>query len=61
MISALCRIIEMAGEAEMARAIMNYKTKGCSPANFRRYLGANAKYLQGRMLAYVRRNIERFY
>ncbi|MGI6167764.1 MAG: hypothetical protein ACOYIA_06495 [Eubacteriales bacterium] len=60
-IKTLCRILDAAGEGEMARAIMTYKTKGGSPVNFRHYLGANAKYLQGRMLAYVRRNIERFY
>ena len=58
---ALCRIIDLTGEGEMARAIINYKTKGGLPANFRRYLGANSKYLQGRMLAYVKHYIERFY
>lgn len=60
-VTALCRIIDLTGEGEMARAIMNYKTKGGLPANFRRYLGANSKYLQGRMLAYVKHYIERFY
>jgi hypothetical protein len=60
-ILSLCRIIDGAGEHDMAAAILTYKTKGGSPDNFRRYLSSNSRYIQSRMLVYTRRNIELFY
>lgn len=60
-ITTLCRVIEKVGETDMARVILTYRTKGGSPENIMRYLTANAKYIQSRMLNYVRRHIELFY
>jgi len=54
-------LIEKNGDADMARAIINYKSCGGNIDKFRRYLKNNAKYIQSRMVIYVRKNIEKFY
>lgn len=60
-VSVLCRLLEGAGEEDMARAIMSYKRGGGAREDFRGYLSANTRYIQSRMLGYVRRHIEYFY
>ncbi len=60
-VTSLSRIIDDAGEHDLARALLSFKTKGGSEENFRRYLNGNARYIQSRMLVCARRNIELFY
>lgn len=60
-ITLICRILDESGDTEMARALLLFKRSVGASEPFKRYLAANTRYLQGRMLGYVRRNIEYFY
>ncbi len=60
-ISMLCRALEMADEANMTTAILKYHQSGGNADNFRKYLASNQKYIQNKVMNYVKRNIEMFY
>ena len=55
------RLIEKNGDNDMARAIIAYRSRGGTPEKFRKYLRSNVKYIQSRMVIYVRNNIDKFY
>ena len=60
-ITILCRALEMADEANMTVAISKYHQQGGNADNFRKYLANNQKYMQNKVMNYIRRNIEQFY
>lgn len=55
------RLFENNGDADMARAVVGYRSRGGNSEKFRKYLRSNTKYIQSRMVLYVRNNIEKFY
>ena len=56
------RALEQAGETEMVKAFVfimeNYRGE---PAKIRNFVIGNQKYIRGRIMAYIKRNIELFY
>ena len=61
-IASLCNALEQGGEQEMVKAFRflmdNYKGE---PHKIKDFITGNTKYIRGKMLAYIKRNIERFY
>lgn len=60
-ITSLRRALEMADETNMTAAISKYHSQGGNIENFRKYLANNHKYIQNRVMNYIKRNIEQFY
>ena len=61
-ILSIARALEQAGEKEMVKAFIfimeNYRGE---PAKIRNFVLGNQKYIRGRIMAYIKRNIELFY
>ena len=61
-ILSIARALEQAGETEMVKAFVfimeNYRGE---PAKIRNFVLGNQKYIRGRIMAYIKRNIELFY
>ena len=59
---SIARALEQAGETEMVKAFVfimeNYRGE---PAKIRNFVIGNQKYIRGRIMAYIKRNIELFY
>ncbi len=59
---SIARALEQAGETEMVKAFVfimeNYRGE---PAKIRNFVIGNQKYIRGRIMAYIKRNIEMFY
>jgi hypothetical protein len=59
---SIARALEQAGEKEMVKAFIfimeNYRGE---PAKIRNFVIGNQKYIRGRIMAYIKRNIELFY
>ena len=59
---SIARALEQAGETEMVKAFIfimeNYRGE---PAKIRNFVIGNQKYIRGRIMAYIKRNIELFY
>ena len=59
---SIARALEQAGETEMVKAFVfimeNYRGE---PAKIRNFVLGNQKYIRGRIMAYIKRNIELFY
>ena len=59
---SIARALEQAGEKEMVKAFIfimeNYRGE---PAKIRNFVLGNQKYIRGRIMAYIKRNIELFY
>ena len=53
--------LEDVGDKDMASVIQRYRTGSVSGEKFKLFLGNNQKYIQGRTMAYISKNIERFY
>ena len=61
-IRLLTRALKQSGDGEMAQAIVElYKGEGEEGENLRDFLMGNRKYLRGRMLRYVKQNLDYFY
>ena len=61
-IRLLTRALKQGGDADMAQAIVElYKGEGEEGENLRDFLKGNQKYLRGRMLRYVKQNLDYFY
>ena len=54
-------LLEKNGDNDMSRAIISYRSRGGNSEKFYKYLRSNAKYIQSRMVIYIRNNIEKFY
>lgn len=54
-------LLEKNGDKDMARAIVSYRSHGGNSEKFSKYLRSNAKYIQSKMVIFVRNNIEKFY
>ena len=61
-IQSLCSALEQGGEREMVKAFRyimeNYRE---NPEKIKDFVCGNMRYLRGRMLSYIKRNIELFY
>ncbi len=61
-INSLCSALEQSGEVEMVKAFRfimdNYRD---TPEKVKDFVCCNVKYIRGRMLAYIKKNIELFY
>lgn len=61
-VQSIAKALEQAGETEMVkvfRFIMdNYRNE---PAKIRNFVSGNLKYIRGRIMAYIKHNIEMFY
>lgn len=57
----LCNALGNAGENDMPAVLQKYRAGAVDADGFARYLSNNKKYLQSRMISFVRRNMERFY
>ena len=61
-ILSIARALEQAGETEMTRTFVfimeNYRGE---PNKIRNFILGNQKYIRGRIMAYIKRNIEMFY
>jgi len=59
---SIARALEQAGETEMVKAFVfimeNYRGE---PSKIRNFVLGNQKYIRGRIMAYIKRNIEMFY
>ncbi len=59
---SLCSALEQGGEAEMVKAFRylmdNYRA---NPEKIKDFVEGNQKYIRGRMLGYIKKNIELFY
>lgn len=53
--------LECAGDKDMASVVQRYHNNSVNADNFKRFLINNQKYIQGRTMAYISKNIERFY
>lgn len=60
-IGTLCRALETAGEQDMPKAILRYRQNGGDTERFKHFLCGNNKYIRGRIMAYIKRNLEQFY
>lgn len=59
--SVIFRCLEEAGDKDMASVVQRYHNNSVNADNFKRFLINNQKYIQGRTMAYISKNIERFY
>lgn len=61
-VASLCSALEQGGEAEMVKAFRylmeNYRG---TPEKIKDFVEGNQKYIRGRMLGYIKKNIELFY
>lgn len=61
-VEAICSALEQGGERDMVKAfrfiMTNYRTK---PEKIKDFVIGNAKYIRGRMMSYIKKNIELFY
>lgn len=61
-VNSICLAMEQAGETEMVKAFRfimeNYRGE---PAKIRNFVIGNQKYIRGRIMSYIKRNIEMFY
>jgi hypothetical protein len=61
-LDSLCSALEQAGEAEMVKAfrfiMFNYRQ---TPEKVKDFIIGNLRYIRGRMMAYIKKNIELFY
>ncbi len=61
-IASVCSALEQGGEQEMVKAFRyimeNYRE---NPGKIKDFVCGNEKYIRGRMLSYIKRNIEMFY
>ena len=61
-VNSICNALAQAGETEMVKAfrfiMQNYRE---DPAKIRNFVVGNQKYIRGRIISYIKRNIERFY
>ncbi|MBQ7347946.1 MAG: hypothetical protein IJW55_08310 [Clostridia bacterium] len=61
-IASLCSALEQAGEQEMVKAFRflmdNYRDK---PEKIKDFVEGNSRYIRGKMIGYVKKNIELFY
>lgn len=61
-VNSICEALEQGGEKEMVKAFRfimeNYRSK---PDRIKDFVCGNTRYIRGRMLTYVKRNIEIFY
>ena len=61
-IVSICGALEQAGEQEMAKAfrflMANYREK---PEKIKDFVEGNSRYIRGKMIGYVKKNIELFY
>ena len=61
-VNSLCSALEQGGEREMVKAFRfimdNYRD---NPEKIKDFVCCNARYIRGRMLAYIKNNIEYFY
>lgn len=53
--------LEAVGDKDMASVVQRYRCNSISTDKFKHFLENNQKYIQGRTMAYVSKNIERFY
>jgi hypothetical protein len=61
-IRLLTRALKQSGDADLAQAIVElYRGEGEEGENLRDFLMGNRKYLRGRMLRYVKQNLDYFY
>ena len=61
-IDSLCRALEQGGEKDMVKAfryIMENQRE--NPTKIKEFVTGNMRYIRGRMLGYIKRNIELFY
>jgi len=59
--SVIFRCLEEAGDKDMASVVQRYHNNSVNADNFKRFLINNQKYIQGRTMAYISKNIERYY
>lgn len=57
----LCQSLKKAGETNMSDAILRHREAGGDAERLARFLGGNRRYLQGRLMSYIKRNMELFY
>ena len=57
----LCQALEAAGESDMPRVIIRHRESHGETEKLRRFLLGNQKYIQSRLMHYIKRNIEQFY
>lgn len=57
----LCQALRKAGETDMADAILRHRETRGSVERLMRFLSGNRKYIQGRLMSYIKRNMELFY
>lgn len=57
----LCQALRKAGETDMADAILRHRETGGSVERLTRFLSGNRKYIQSRLMSYIKRNMELFY
>ncbi|MBQ8311226.1 MAG: hypothetical protein IJX80_09485 [Clostridia bacterium] len=61
-VESIAKALEQAGETEMVKAFRfimeNYRSE---PAKIRNFISGNLKYIRGRIMFYIKRNIEMFY
>lgn len=60
-LSVLCAALREAGEADMPAVLERHRAQGGDPEKLARFLGGNRKYIQARLMNYIKRNMERFY
>lgn len=60
-LSALCAALREAGETDMPSVLERHRESGGETEKLARFLGGNRKYLQSRLMTYIKRNMERFY
>ena len=61
-IDSLCSALEQGGETDMVKAF-RYMMENCreTPNKIKDFVAGNMRYIRGRMLGYIKRNIELFY
>lgn len=57
----LCQALEAAGESDMPRVIIRHRESHGETEKLRRFLVGNQKYIQSRLMHFIKRNIEQFY
>ena len=62
MVDAICGALKQGGETEMVKAFRFYmENYRDNPEKIKDFVTSNTRYIQGRMLAYIKKNIELFY
>lgn len=60
-LSVLCAALREAGESDMPTVLERHRVRGGDTERLARFLDGNRKYIQARLMNYVKRNMERFY